>query len=485
MDIAVVMWGGLALAGWVPLFWRRVFEEEPRPAWRWLLVWALKGLGAPALFWMILNLGIPGVCPPFMPEVDAARAAGAGWFDVYTAVISRGWAAIASYWAAMTFFWLAASFVLRFENWRTLLGVFLSWSLFLFPVTLLLLWWLGWAGLGLAGTVWFGAAAYNMLPLVPARNTAAHPRFGTLADLVAIKLPGAKPLPPDYSRAVAKMQFGKFSEAEWEVISELEKCEDDVEGWMMLAELYATHFHDLPAADQTIRDLCEQTNVTPSQVAVALHRLADWQLKEGADPVAARRALEEVCRRFPGSHLDKMARLRLQAIPATREELLAQRQVKTFHLPVLGTEAGRAVEAEPVPMNPEEARSRATELVEKLKVNPNDAPAREAFARLLAEQLGQTDLALEQMELLLRMGEPAPETAAGWLARMAEWQVRYKQDSGAAQELLERLSHQYPQTPQAFEAQARLTALRVEQRLQRARAKLSQAASILPADRSA
>jgi len=29
--------------------------------------------------------------------------------------------------------------------------------------------------------------------------------------------------------AVAKMKFGKYSEAEWEIINELEKCADDFE----------------------------------------------------------------------------------------------------------------------------------------------------------------------------------------------------------------------------------------------------------------
>ena len=44
-----------------------------------------------------------------------------------------------------------------------------------------------------------------------------------------------KPTPPMYARAIARMKFGKYSEAELEIIRELEKCEDDFEGWMMLA----------------------------------------------------------------------------------------------------------------------------------------------------------------------------------------------------------------------------------------------------------
>src|SRR2546430_11587326 len=55
------------------------------------------------------------------------------------------------------------------------------------------------------------------------------------------------------------------SDAELEVLHELEKCEEDFDGWLMLAELYARHFHDLPEADRTIRELCGQPNVTRSE----------------------------------------------------------------------------------------------------------------------------------------------------------------------------------------------------------------------------
>src|SRR5437870_2862339 len=65
-----------------------------------------------------------------------------------------------------------------------------------------------------------------------------------------------KKIPPSYARAIAKTKFGKYKDAEVEVIHELEKCEEDFDGWLILAGLYATHFNDLPAADRTIRDLC-------------------------------------------------------------------------------------------------------------------------------------------------------------------------------------------------------------------------------------
>jgi len=80
------------------------------------------------------------------------------------------------------------------------------------------------------------------------------------------------------------MKFGKYSEAEWEIIRELEKAEDDLEGWMMLADLYATHFGDLAEAERTILEICDQPRLTSSQLSVALHRLADWQPEAGSGP---------------------------------------------------------------------------------------------------------------------------------------------------------------------------------------------------------
>src|SRR5262249_25156093 len=142
------------------------------------------------------------------------------------------------------------------------------------------------------------------------------PTFGIGVTLLLAPIAGygasilqPKTPPPMYARAVARMKFGKYNEAELEIIRELEKSEDDYDGWMMLAELYANQFHNLAEAERTILEICDQPNTTPSQLSVALHRLADWQLKLAQDPDAARRALQMVCDRLKGTHLGHMAQL--------------------------------------------------------------------------------------------------------------------------------------------------------------------------------
>src|SRR4030095_7807750 len=124
-------------------------------------------------------------------------------------------------------------------------------------------------------------------------------------------------LPPMYSSAISKMNFGKYAEAEWEIIRQLEKWESDSRGWLMLAELYANKFQDLAEAEQIVLEICDQPNATPSQISVALHKLADWHLKLAGDPDAARRALQMICDRLPGTHFARMAQLRSTQLPRT------------------------------------------------------------------------------------------------------------------------------------------------------------------------
>jgi hypothetical protein len=104
----------------------------------------------------------------------------------------------------------------------------------------------------------------------------------------------------------------------------------------------------------------------------------------------------------------------------------------------------------------------------KLKQDPNNVPARERFARLLAEELEKVDLAVEQLELLIAMPAQPEERIAEWLSLIAAWQLKYQNDKEAAMRSMERLVREYPQTPQAFAAQRRLNLMELERRFKRA-----------------
>jgi hypothetical protein len=217
-----------------------------------------------------------------------------------------------------------------------------------------------------------------------------------------------------------------------------------------------------------VRELATEPKTTPSQIGVAFHRLADWHLRLADDPAAARRALEAIVTLLPGSHLAHMAQLRMNQLPASREELVEQKEKgRTFRLPALNEELDESVASAVPALDPTEAATRVNGCVQKLRQNPDDVAAREQLAQLFAEQTGKAATGIEQLRLLLGMQNQPDQKRVAWLALIASWQLRYLQDQEAARATLEELIHEYPQTAQAFAAQRRLTQMDFEVRVQR------------------
>jgi len=210
-------------------------------------------------------------------------------------------------------------------------------------------------------------------------------------------------------------------------------------------------------AEQTILELCSQPKTTSSQMAVALHRLADWQLKLTKDPAAAKRTLLKICERLPGTHLAHMAQLRIDQLPASAAELKEQQSSRPIPLPALGDQMDEPVPAGPI--DRDAATKAANSYVEQLKQNPNNVAAREKFARVLTERLEKPLLGIEQVELLLEMPDRSTAERAGWLGLIAAWHLKYCHDIQSGQAVLERILREFPDTPQAFMARRRLELL--------------------------
>lgn len=432
----LVLGGSLVGLAW-GLLWHLTPPRQRGRLRPWLLPWSLKGLLIPAAIWSLMNWGLSWSLQPYMPEIQIAQNAGGPWVPTFLRVAGRGCFIICSYWAGATLLWglLRMGAATQDEARGSFKG--LCWTCFLAmvaPAAIVLLVG-GWPLLGLA----------VVLILAPVAGYAP-----------SVLTPRA--LPPMYARAVARMKMGRYTEAEWEIIQELEKCEDDFDGWMMLAELYATHFRDPVEAEATILGICEQPSVTPSQLAVALHKLADWQLKLVGDPEAARRSLQMISDRLPGSHLAHMAQLRMNHLPRTAQELQEQQASRPIPLPALGN-----VLDEPAPqreIDRRHAAAQANECVERLKQDPNEVAVRERLARLFAESLDRADLGIEQLTLLLDMPDQPDSNRAEWLSLVAAWQLRFLGDAEAARRSLERLIESFPETPQAFAARFRITHMR-------------------------
>jgi len=192
---------------------------------------------------------------------------------------------------------------------------------------------------------------------------------------------------------------------------------------------------------------------------MALHRLADWHLQRAGDPEAARRDLQMICHRLPGTHLAHMAQLRMNQLPGSAEELRQQQSGVPIPLPALSDR----LDETPPPADSEPERHQAAEAantcVEILNRDPNNVAARERLARLFAERLDQPDLGIEQATLLLDLPDQPDLRRAEWLSLIAAWHLRYRHDSDAGRQALERLIREFPQTPQAIAARRRLQLL--------------------------
>lgn len=413
----------------------RLTAEERRNFLRWLGT----GCVTPLVLWIIFNLGL--FMAPVWPTVTPITAGWAAWwksFDTFSFVSAF---LISSYWAGVTFAWLLCRVFARAESARDFLTLCAVWSVLLLPLAIVIVIAGGWGAVGMAMMLYF-------LPLT-------H---------IALNLKPANPPAPSYSRALAKISFGQYDEAEMEVIRELEQCEQDFEGWMMLAELYATHFHDLPGAAATVHDICAQPVTTPVQLSIALHKLADWHLKIGRDPISARHALEQICKRIPGSHLDKMARQRIAQLPATREEFEERERGKPLRLPHVPDE----IQPPRAPMlSPEQASTEARSLADILTRNPDGVAAREKFARILAENLNDVDRAIDQLQLLLAMPGQPPARRAEWLLTIAGWHARYRNDLEEARLIYQQVMRDFRNTAQAFAAQRKINLINVQAQFRR------------------
>jgi hypothetical protein len=417
--------------------WEEVTGQKE--AMKRFFLWMGKGFAAPAGVWVAFNSILLPFVPIFSNDILLAKNAGANLVPVISGFLLGSIGVIASYWAGFTLAGMAIHLFLMANPRREYLAAWLVYSIFLLPIAGLIILYAGWPGLGVAMTFW-------MAPVV---------RYGGQL------LPAAAPRPV-YSRAIARMKFGKYAAAEREVIKELEKREDDFEGWMMLAELYANHFHEMAEAAATVRELCRQENLAPFQVSLALHRLADWYLKHD-DPEGARAALEFLCERLAGAHFARMAELRLRQLPSTREELYNQRQGKTVRL----------ADPSPLPVPPssfseeekEGAKHRFDACVKCLEKDPNDLGERLKCARLLACELGEPALAIEQLDLLLDLPETAPQQRAKWRLEKACWQHHLLGDEMTASRTFETVILECPQSREAFQAQQELNLIHALQRL--------------------
>lgn len=420
-------------------YWERLEEiddfEFPLSFWNWLI----RGVAVPVVLVSVLSTGITPFFPPLIEQVRILRKLSSSW-EGFLMFFSLATVIVVTYWAAVSLLCMLGMILRRAESKAEFLVLGGFWSLLLAPIAYVLVRFNGWPSAGAAASLW-------LLPIVG-------------STWKAVDRPKVY---QSYSKAEADIKFGRYDQAELEVIRQLEIDATDYEGWMKLAELYARHFKDLPSADQTIRDLCEQPEITSAQVSIALDTLATWHLTIARNPGAARSALELLCRKLPGSHFARMADMRIRQLPRDQDELLDREKNHRIRLPALREDAS-VPSSEETEANKLDAADQANRCVEILKREPNNMPAREKLAILFTERLNNPQHGIEQLRLLMDVPDATENQKGQWLSLIAAWQMNYAHDKSAARETCRRLIREFPQSPQAFAAQRRLNLMEMEER---------------------
>ncbi len=403
--------------------------------------WFTKGFSLPVALWFLMNIGLSFHLQPFMPVIQAAKNGGGNWLHPFVHTMNCGLLVIGSYWGAFTLGWsvLKARNNLRDDLKLEFHGVcFTAIAIMILPAAFLLYighWWvLGWSLMMICAPISYYAGPVIRKPM---------------------KSPG-------YARAIARMKFGKYAQAEAEILKQLETAENDFDGWLMLAELHATRFKELTESEQIILDLCLQPDITPSQISVALHKLADWQINVAADSESAARSLDLISDRLPGTHLAYMAEMRRRQLPQTNVEYREQQQNRPLPLPVTSGDVSEKIASDQKNADTQNAVTLINQLTEVLTRNPESISDREKLARLLAEPLGKVQLAVEQIELLLGMQNQPGVKRVEWLTLIAGWQLQLLGDEAAAMDTLTKIVSDFPSTPQAFAAQRRLNLIKAD-----------------------
>jgi hypothetical protein len=194
--------------------WLRIRGEDDAEARRELASWAFRGFATPILFLVIWNLlvqaGVLQRVIPLMPGavINTRQYVTPG--PALATAVGITLLLVSSFWSAFALAELVPRLPLQDLLGPARTAWIATYALLIVPPAGLLLWWVG-----------PGAAGFStVLFLLPLLHVLGRP----------------KPKPfLSYAKAVGRMKLGKYADAESAVIEELEKCADDVEGWMMQA----------------------------------------------------------------------------------------------------------------------------------------------------------------------------------------------------------------------------------------------------------
>ena len=268
---------------------------------------------------------------------------------------------------------------------------------------------------------------------------------------------------PLYSIAEAKRKRGNYLEAVAEIRTQLAKFPGDFNGSLMLAEIQAENLNDLAGAQSTIEHLLTFPEQSPVNLALALNRLADWHLKFGQDVDSARQALERTIQLFPETEQAQLANQRIAHLASTK--LRDAKQERTpIALPHGSDNIGLRDDSAGLRPPAEDTAATAADYIKHLEEYPLDNEAREKLALIYAEHYHRLDLATDQLEQLIAAPHQPAKHVAHWLNLLVDLQIKEAGNIAAAQQTLQRIMDQFPNTAAAENALHRMAYLKLELR---------------------
>jgi tetratricopeptide (TPR) repeat protein len=265
---------------------------------------------------------------------------------------------------------------------------------------------------------------------------------------------------PFYSIAEALRKRGLYAKALEAIDAELEKFPNDMQGFLLRAEVQAEDMRDLPAAQATIEALLGQEGHEPKNLAFALNRLADWHLKFHSDGDAAKKCLEWILQLSPGTEMAYLAGQRLAHLNPARHE--DQKTTRTIVMERHEEKLGLNPEFKGFQLPKEDPDAILAAHIERLEKNPSDNEARERLAVFYAEQYQRMDMAQDQFEQMLAQPGVPMKIICRWLHLLADLYIKNAQDVVSACKCLERILALYPDSPEAEKTKKRLMMIQRE-----------------------
>ncbi len=261
---------------------------------------------------------------------------------------------------------------------------------------------------------------------------------------------------PFYSIVIARRKRGRPLEALVAVREQLAKFPNDYEGIMLLANIQAEDLNDLPGAEVTLNNFCNLPGLPDRQVVAALTQLADWHLKKTVDMQAARAALQQIVDRFPDTELALRAEQRIAHLGGAEKILLEAHDRQAMAVPEGVKNIGLLDSTSFLQPKEIDPGRLAAVYVKHLEQHPHDSEVREKLAVIYATDFKRLDLATLELAQLINEPRHSPKQVAGWLNKLANFQVELGADAQMVTATLAKIVEQFPDLPVAEMARRRM-----------------------------